>query len=782
MTSQRTLKQFYQRFKEEHTMLLAARCDSDALRMTMAMLRVMYSYFLQHKQEVLPETQARPELARICAFLNEYQWRLDDQQGEYCIQTDVLGYVFEQQINQKQRGAYYTHGDVAEYIVQRTVLPYLLDRVTDAYPTAIAPLQARLLRTQPERYIHVAVSSQAYLPTETEHEYAIRQARYQQLYTLLQQGQIYTVSDIVTHNLDIRRFALDIIMACEHPPLLLAFYSTLERITILDPTCGTGAFLLAAMTLLEELYGACLQRMQQFVERWDEMRPGHPQGDAPPIQPLRGSRFVYGRGIPLRVPLFSVPRCETDDPCYTVFRALLTRVTAQGLGELLINNLYGIEIMPEAVEICIMRLSLALVTQGVDNVNPVGTDSSRPSGIPTPNEDAMNRSLPTYPHSFITQDNRPIQWNVYTGNALTDETWQTAFPDRHAVFDVIIGNPPFVEYSKMAYDTILGCGNGTYGNLYAEVVERSLSLCNTAHSYVGFVVPLSLCAGERFDRLRRTLLTNTSALWLANFDIFPCRLFEGAYQRLTLLLGKRRGQFSCTHETYVTSIQRWYTSERATLMKRIVYTGVRYRHREDVFPKLSSWLQEEIVQKMITVTGRNMLSMLVSPVKTEYSLYYQEATNTWMKATQHTPYYKKNGVVTRPRHGRFLYFEDERRASIVCALMNSSLFYVWFAIYGDGFHLSHALVQSFPVLYEIYMDEQLLFLARRLEEDIQKHALYSTRNTKTGDRIEIEEYRMVCSKPIIDEIDSVLARYYGFTNEELEVIRQYDSKYRMGKV
>ena len=780
MTSQRTLKQFYQRFKEEHTMLLTTRCDADALYMTMAMLRVMYSYFLQQRQEVLPEIQARPELARICAFLNEYQWRLDNQQGEYCVQPDVLGYVFEQQISQKQIGAYYTNGDVAEYIVQRTILPYLLDTITSMHPTMVAPMQVQLLRIQPERYIHVAVSSQAYLPTETEHEYAIRQACYQQLYTLLQQGQICTVSDVVTHNLDIRRFALDIIMTCEHPPLLLAFYSTLERMTILDPTCGTGAFLLAAMTLLEELYGACLQRMQQFVEICDEMSQGHPQGDAPPIQPLRGSRFVYGRDIPLRVPWFSVPRCETDDPCYTVFRALLTCVTAQGLEELLINNLYGIEIMPEAVEVCRMRLSLASITQDGDNTL-VGTDSSRPSGIPTPNEDAMNRSLPTYPHSFITQNNRPIQWNVYTGNALTDETWQMAFPDRREGFDVIIGNPPFVEYSKMAYDTILGCGNGTYGNLYAEVVERSLSLCNTAHSYVGFVVPLSLCGGERFDRLRRTLLTNTSALWLANFDIFPCRLFEGAHQRLTLLLGKRRGQLSCTHEKYVTPIQRWYTSERATLMKRIMYTRVRYRHREDVFPKLGSWLQEEIVQKMITVTGRNMLSMLVSPAKTEYSLYYQEATNTWMKATQHTPYYKKNGVVTRPRHGRFLYFEDERRASIVCALMNSSLFYVWFATYGDGFHLSHALVQSFPVLYEIYTDEQLLFLARRLEEDIQKHALYSTRNTRTGDRIEIEEYRMAYSKPLIDKIDRVLAKYYDFTNAEVDFILYYDNKYRMGR-
>jgi len=37
------------------------------------------------------------------------------------------------------------------------------------------------------------------------------------------------------------------------------------------------------------------------------------------------------------------------------------------------------------------------------------------------------------------------------------------------------------------------------------------------------------------------------------------------------------------------------------------------------------------------------------------------------------------------------------------------------------------------------------------------------------------------SKPIIDEIDKVLAKYYGFTEEELDfIINYYDIKYRMG--
>ena len=36
------------------------------------------------------------------------------------------------------------------------------------------------------------------------------------------------------------------------------------------------------------------------------------------------------------------------------------------------------------------------------------------------------------------------------------------------------------------------------------------------------------------------------------------------------------------------------------------------------------------------------------------------------------------------------------------------------------------------------------------------------------------------SKPIIDQIDTILAHHYGFTDEELDYIINYDIKYRMG--
>lgn len=46
--------------------------------------------------------------------------------------------------------------------------------------------------------------------------------------------------------------------------------------------------------------------------------------------------------------------------------------------------------------------------------------------------------------------------------------------------------------------------------------------------------------------------------------------------------------------------------------------------------------------------------------------------------------------------------------------------------------------------------------------------------------VEFEEFRPKFAKPIIDEIDRLLAKHYGFTEEETNFIINYDLKFRMG--
>ena len=43
------------------------------------------------------------------------------------------------------------------------------------------------------------------------------------------------------------------------------------------------------------------------------------------------------------------------------------------------------------------------------------------------------------------------------------------------------------------------------------------------------------------------------------------------------------------------------------------------------------------------------------------------------------------------------------------------------------------------------------------------------------------QYRPSKTKNLIDEIDRVLAEHYGFSEEELDFIINYDIKYRLGR-
>jgi hypothetical protein len=67
-----------------------------------------------------------------------------------------------------------------------------------------------------------------------------------------------------------------------------------------------------------------------------------------------------------------------------------------------------------------------------------------------------------------------------------------------------------------------------------------------------------------------------------------------------------------------------------------------------------------------------------------------------------------------------------------------------------------------------------------MKEYKDKSELKEKTSSLTGN-IVYQEFYPRQSKALLDHIDSVLARHYGFTEEELEFILNYDIKYRLGR-
>ena len=100
-------------------------------------------------------------------FFEAYQWHLDERplRNDNEINPDVLGYIFEKYINQKQMGAYYTQEDITEYISKNTVIPSLFDTARKECRIAFEGEASvwQLLRSDPDRYIYDAVKTGAAL-------------------------------------------------------------------------------------------------------------------------------------------------------------------------------------------------------------------------------------------------------------------------------------------------------------------------------------------------------------------------------------------------------------------------------------------------------------------------------------------------------------------------------------------------------------------------------------------------------------------------------------------
>ena len=785
-------------------------------------------------------------------FFDQYEWHLDTRplRNDREINPDVLGYIFEKYINQKQMGAYYTKEDITEYISKNTIIPYLFDAAEKKCAIAFQPDAALwlLLRDDPDRYIYPAVqkgvgvplpreiargiedvskregwnrrADPAFaLPTETWREHVARRQRCLELREKIAKGEIHQINDLITYNLDIRQFAEDAITGCEGPEQLRAFYQAISTVTVLDPTCGSGAFLFAALNILEPLYEACLDRMYAFVDDLDRSGERH-----------RSEKFGDFQRILAEIDKHPSRR-------YFILKSII------------VNNLYGVDIMEEAVEICKLRLFLKLVAQvdRVKNLEPlpdidfnirsgntlvgfVSVDEIRraaesdtigqrqlvfgetQSAIQRIEEEAeiVERAFRKF-HEMQTEQDMDArdftaakqelrerlnklsdeldrylagEYGVNPDKKETYDQWRAShqpfhwFAEFYGIisrdgFDAIIGNPPYVEYAKVKQEYLVkGYRTEESGNLYAFVIERSLNILNRSASS-GFIVPIALVSIGGNERLRGLLFDNISPSYMAHFAIRPAKLFNGVEQRLTIAIGRRSNHR--IKETYSTKYNQWFVAERPTLFHRIGYTLLLEDANSPVIPKPCGSVGMGVLDKINSIGGKTIGDMLLPSSKT--LIYFHRTPGYWIRVMDFLPFFKSPQGDRSIHHIRELPIALPKNASFVGSVLSSTLYFYWFFASGNCRNLTLEDVKTFPIGYASNI---VLAKTQRLFTELMQSYRDNSEIKKRG-AAEFQEFNWFESKSIIDEIDRVLAKHYAFTDEELDFIINYDIKYRMGQ-
>ncbi|GAB4478308.1 MAG: TaqI-like C-terminal specificity domain-containing protein [Thermoflexibacter sp.] len=135
----------------------------------------------------------------------------------------------------------------------------------------------------------------------------------------------------------------------------------------------------------------------------------------------------------------------------------------------------------------------------------------------------------------IAQDKRKLNdlsENIKQGNSLIDDPsiderafdWKKEFPKAKEGFDLIVGNPPYVDIKTMPNDLAkqffkLYETAENRINLYALFIERSLGLLKT-NGILSFIVPNSLLVNSSYLKLRQKLYQGISQIIKLPDNIF----------------------------------------------------------------------------------------------------------------------------------------------------------------------------------------------------------------------------------------------------------------------
>jgi len=216
------------------------------------------------------------------------------------------------------------------------------------------------------------------------------------------------------------------------------------KLKIVDPACGSGTFLLGAFEYL----------LVWHLKWYSENDP---------------EKWVKNKTITPSVLWTPPPNTDEPQSAFGGGRAGVDyRLTTAKKKEILLNNIYGVDIDAQAVEVTKLSLLLKVLENASGQL-----------------ELGMERILPDLGNN-IKCGNSLVGEDYFEGKLIVDEEerarvnafdWQQAFPEVFAQggFDVVVGNPPYVRQE------VLGENFKTYAQ------KKYATYAGTADLYVYFI-------------------------------------------------------------------------------------------------------------------------------------------------------------------------------------------------------------------------------------------------------------------------------------------------------
>lgn len=322
-------------------------------------------------------------------------------------------------------------------------------------------------------------------------------------------------------------------------------------------------------------------------------------------------------------------------------------------------------------------------------------------------------------------------------------------------FDIIIGNPPYVESRCLPVQPVK-----KFGNTYANVLDN-IEPFSKNNTVISFVLPISFISTPRMKKIRSLIFEKYKKCFLINFSDRPDSLFRDAHQKLTIIIGTKRSIKSSG--IYSSTYNYWYKNERSNLFNQLnLYKLTNYF--DTFIPKIGTSIEQNIFNKLVFTNDCSLLDKLNSKNNDSLPLYLNQRATFWIKAFSFNPGSKEYK----------LYRINNDEYSYVYCLLNSSLFFMFWIIVSDCWHITNKEL-SLIKLPKISNENQKKFtnLYIELEQKLEK-----TKEHIGSKQVQFEYKHKKC-KEVIDKIDKLLANIYHLTNEEHNFVISYKDKYRL---
>jgi hypothetical protein len=625
------------------------------------------------------------------------------------------------------------------------------------------------------------------LPGESGWETFARLRKLDELRSSLSNGDVDSLSDLISLNIDLELLVSDIIDGLDTSEDVIAIWNILSKLKVIDPTCGSGAFLFAALNQLEHLYSVLLD-VAEMHEKSSK--------NADLAELLRNVRKHPSRNY------------------------FILKHAAQ-------KNLFGVDLMKEATEIARLRLFLKLISaiDSYEDIEPLPDlefnikSGNLLVGI-TKSENLMDHTQTIDAMSFVEDIETQTQllanlWENFvisqeighekaknSKKLLSDGTvilrktldklfyetttdskstsfenwkaktspfhWFIEFPEvfQNGGFDVVIGNPPYIRKNKVDYG-IEGHFTSDCPDIYAMCMERASNITHKDGTFT-MIVMANLVFSDRFVKLREFLSKRFPTRYYSGFSRIPAALFDGARVRNAIFIGLNDGR-----QLYSAPFSRWVQEYRPNLMSTIAYEAVNAEiDNSMVWPFITSKKVLELLPM-----GSGSLKSLVLSKGVDYTL--TKGVPTWDTTLgKMAPLFYKTNAYNRLSVFRtvppiedsegnsvttseldVIWFKSTEIRDIAFTLFLSKWMFSWWAIYGDDFHVTKGNLLTFPVDIE-QIDDSLKSNLLKLAEELNAK-MTETINWKKNAGLRVGSWNMTSSTKVLENIDLIWAEILG---------------------